>query len=249
MVTGWLDLETITFLVLCPLFVALEWLAPARPVKRWRQLPVDLLAFFILLPAGKLISIGLHAGVTAARLDEAASVLELLRRLSPVPKVALGIVLVDLSLYWMHRAFHSDYLWNAHKWHHSIEHLYWFSGFRASIVQLALNAIPQFLIPYTVFHATPLQIAVGFSIGLVFQFWIHANLAVSLGPLRHILVTPDFHRVHHSLDWEHRDKNFAGFFSIWDHLFGTFVDPKRTTTDFPIGLDRKEPPARMLAGL
>jgi sterol desaturase/sphingolipid hydroxylase (fatty acid hydroxylase superfamily) len=249
MVTGWLDLETITFLVLCPVFVALEWLWPARPIKRWRQLPIDLLAFFILLPAGKLISIGLHAGVAATRLDEAASALEFLRRLPPVPKVALGIVLVDLSLYWMHRAFHSDALWRIHQWHHSIEHLYWFSGFRASFMQLALNAIPQFVIPFTIFHATPLQIGVGFSIGLVFQFWIHANLAVSLGPLRHILVSPDFHRVHHSLDPEHRDKNFAGFFSIWDRLFGTFVDPTRTKSDFPIGLNQKEPATRMLAGL
>lgn len=249
MLHGWLDLETVTFLTLCPVFAVLEWLAPARPVRRWRQLPVDLIAFFVLLPAGKAIQIALTAGMNAAGLDRTASVLSALRGLSPIPKVLLGLVLVDLALYWMHRWLHSSVLWRAHKWHHSIEHLYWFSGFRASLVQLALNAVPQFVIPVVILHATPLQVGIGFSVGLFFQLWIHANLPISLGVLRHVFVSPAFHRVHHSTARAHRDKNFGGFFTVWDRMFGTFVDPLRTRADFAIGIDGDHSAARMLVGV
>ena len=49
----------------------------------------------------------------------------------------------------------------------------------------------------------------------------HANVRTNLGVLRWVLVTPQSHRVHHSLDPAHRDKNFGVTFSLWDHLFGT----------------------------
>jgi sterol desaturase/sphingolipid hydroxylase (fatty acid hydroxylase superfamily) len=44
-----------------------------------------------------------------------------------------------------------------------------------------------------------------------------------MGPLKYILVTPQSHRIHHSDRPEHRDKNFANLFSIWDFIFGTQV--------------------------
>jgi sterol desaturase/sphingolipid hydroxylase (fatty acid hydroxylase superfamily) len=47
-------------------------------------------------------------------------------------------------------------------------------------------------------------------------------LALLFGDLvRYVLVTPQFHRVHHSIEPRHRDRNFGLTFSIWDHLFGT----------------------------
>jgi 4-hydroxyproline epimerase len=49
----------------------------------------------------------------------------------------------------------------------------------------------------------------------------HANLRTDLGWLRHLLVTPQSHRRHHSPRPEHRDRNFGGTFSFWDRLFGT----------------------------
>ena len=56
---------------------------------------------------------------------------------------------------------------------------------------------------------------------LYFTAFTHANLRTNLGPLRWVLVTPQFHRVHHGYAPEHIDKNFATALSIWDRLFRT----------------------------
>jgi hypothetical protein len=49
----------------------------------------------------------------------------------------------------------------------------------------------------------------------------HGNLRTNLGVLRYLLVTPQSHRVHHSTELRHRDRNFGVLFSVWDQLFGT----------------------------
>jgi len=58
-----------------------------------------------------------------------------------------------------------------------------------------------------------------------FRMWyarfVHANIGTNLGPLKHILVTPQYHRVHHSIEPAHQDKNFAALLTVWDRIFGT----------------------------
>ena len=51
--------------------------------------------------------------------------------------------------------------------------------------------------------------------------WIHTNIRTNLGPLRYVLVSPQAHRVHHSIEPQHYDTNFGTVFSWWDYLFGT----------------------------
>lgn len=55
----------------------------------------------------------------------------------------------------------------------------------------------------------------------------HANVSVRLGPLRYLLVTPNFHHWHHSQDREALDRNYAGQFAFLDYLFGTAVKADR----------------------
>jgi sterol desaturase/sphingolipid hydroxylase (fatty acid hydroxylase superfamily) len=55
--------------------------------------------------------------------------------------------------------------------------------------------------------------------------FIHANIRVNLGPLSTVLCGPQLHRVHHSIEERHRDKNFAAFFPMWDVIFGTYCKP------------------------
>jgi hypothetical protein len=55
----------------------------------------------------------------------------------------------------------------------------------------------------------------------------HANVSVRLGPLRYVIVTPNFHHWHHSQDQEALDKNYAAHFAFLDHLFGTAVKSDR----------------------
>lgn len=55
---------------------------------------------------------------------------------------------------------------------------------------------------------------------------MHANLNVTLGPLKYIVATPVFHRWHHTAEGQVNTKNFGGIFSLWDVVFNTFYMPK-----------------------
>ena len=58
---------------------------------------------------------------------------------------------------------------------------------------------------------------------LIYQFWIHTKLIDKMGWFEYIFNTPSHHRVHHGVNEQYLDKNYAGIFIIWDKLFGTFV--------------------------
>jgi len=75
----------------------------------------------------------------------------------------------------------------------------------------------------------------------------HANLRTNYGPLKHILVTPQSHRIHHSREPEHVDKNFGLFLTIWDRLFGTL---HANYEEYPeTGIQEEFPLEDMVVGL
>jgi sterol desaturase/sphingolipid hydroxylase (fatty acid hydroxylase superfamily) len=72
---------------------------------------------------------------------------------------------------------------------------------------------------------------------------VHANVDWDWGPLRSMIVSPRFHRWHHTDEQNARDKNFAGLLPLWDILFGTYYMPRDrrphqfgTNTPVPPGL-------------
>jgi len=73
------------------------------------------------------------------------------------------------------------------------------------------------------------------------DMFIHSPIRPHYGPLRHILVDNRYHRVHHSIETRHFDKNFGIMFTIWDRLFGTASFPKRD--EWPaVGVESLAPP-------
>ena len=62
-------------------------------------------------------------------------------------------------------------------------------------------------------------------IGTVWSFFIHANVRCRLGPVEWLISTPAFHHWHHTND-EHRDRNFAAIFPLYDRVFGTAWLPR-----------------------
>ena len=75
------------------------------------------------------------------------------------------------------------------------------------------------------------------SIASVFN---HANIAVPPAAdrvLRWLVVTPDMHRIHHSVEMEESNRNFANIFAWWDYLFSTYRrEPLRGQTQMVVGL-------------
>ncbi|GAB5542706.1 MAG: sterol desaturase family protein [Sandaracinaceae bacterium] len=146
----------------------------------------------------------------------------------PFPLAVLLVILVaDLVQYWTHRAYHEvPFLWRFHAVHHSAPHMDWLAGSRQHILELILTRIlvlaPIFILGFSQRVIDAYVIIVGFQ--AVFN---HCNVDVRLGPLRYVLVTPNFHHWHHSRDTEAIDKNYAAHFAFLDHLFGTAVRADR----------------------
>ncbi len=133
------------------------------------------------------------------------------------------VLIADLVQYWTHRAYHEvPLLWRIHAVHHSVKSMDWLAGSRQHILELLITRTlvlaPIYVLGFSKEVIDAYIIIVGFQ--AVFN---HANVSVRLGPLRYIIVTPNFHHWHHSQDVEALDKNYAAHFAFLDYLFGTAV--------------------------
>lgn len=136
-------------------------------------------------------------------------------------KFILGILLVDF-LQWFHHWFRHKVplLWHFHTVHHSQRKMNMFTDFRYHIFEYLVTE-PISIIPFFILGFSPPRVIAFVIFTKVLTLFYHSNIKTNLGPLRYILVTPQYHRIHHSIEPEHQDKNFAVIFSFWDRLFGT----------------------------
>src|SRR5258707_7842788 len=246
------DYEIAAFFGLILVFELCERVWPARPVNRWLDLKLDLLSFAFALAVNRVSTYSIRNLMATTAPASWARPLNYLQSLPSLWKIVIALFIVDFVIYWIHRGQHTfDLLWRTHAWHHSIEQMYWFSGFRTSFLHSFIYNIPQVVIPVTFFKLSPAEAGIGYSVGLLIQFWEHTNLTVNVGVLRWLIITPDYHRIHHSAT-VHRGQNLGTTFSLWDRMFGTYVDPATMTESFPLGLGERVAPKkvpRMLVGL
>jgi sterol desaturase/sphingolipid hydroxylase (fatty acid hydroxylase superfamily) len=247
-----MDWEIVSFFLLVLVFEVWERLRPARPVDRLADLKIDVLSFALAVLMNRLSRRTVDTVVNMVSPGFVLAWLEHLRALPGGIKILLALLVVDFLIYWIHRAQHRfDVMWRTHRWHHSIEQMYWFAGFRTSFLHSFLYNVPQAVIPMQLFHLSPLEAGIGYSLGLFIQFWEHTNVRVDIGPLKWLFITPQYHRVHHSAT-RHQGMNLGTTFSIWDRMFGTYVDPDSLPESFPLGLgepvEKKKVP-RMLLGV
>jgi alkylglycerol monooxygenase len=144
----------------------------------------------------------------------------------PMNTVWAWVLLVfidDFAYYWFHRLSHeSRFLWNFHVVHHSSENYNlsvavrqsWFGGLAHWVFYIPMGLLG---FPYWAFI-----IVHGFN--LIYQYWIHTQFIGKLGWFEWIFNTPSQHRVHHAVNPQYLDRNYAGIFCIWDRMFGTFTE-------------------------
>ncbi len=246
------DWEVLSFFLLVAVFEVWERARPARPVNRLADLKLDVLSFALAVLMHRLSREAVDGLIGGASPGVVLGGLEAVRAWPAGVKIAIALVLVDGMIYWIHRAQHRfDLLWLTHRWHHSIEEMYWFAGFRTSFLHSFIYSIPQTIIPMQLFHLTPLEAGLGYSIGLFIQFWEHTNVRADIGWLKHVFITPQYHRVHHSATFRQR-MNLGTTFSFWDRMCGTYIDPDTLPDTDRLGLGgvvpAKEVP-RMLIGV
>jgi sterol desaturase/sphingolipid hydroxylase (fatty acid hydroxylase superfamily) len=141
-------------------------------------------------------------------------------------QLPLCILVADLAQYWTHRAYHEvPFLWRFHAVHHSVKTMDWLAGSRQHMLELIATRVcvlaPLYVLGFSEGVMNAYIIVVGFQ--AVFN---HANVHLPWGPLKYLVVTPNFHHWHHASDDEAIDRNYAAHYAFLDYLFGTAVKSK-----------------------
>ncbi len=203
------------------LFIAIEAYAVIRQNRSLFDRKDTVINIFI-----GFISVGfgvLFALVTSQAYIWAASVTPVQMPMNTWWAWVLLVFVDDFAYYWFHRISHESRLfWNFHVVHHSSNQYNlsvavrqsWFSGLTHWIFYMPLAFLGFPFWAFVFIHG----------LNLIYQFWIHTKFIGKLGWLELIFNTPSHHRVHHGVNEQYLDKNYAGIFIIWDRLFGTFIE-------------------------
>ena len=128
----------------------------------------------------------------------------------------------DFCYYWFHRFGHRMRIgWAGHVNHHSSEYYNLSTALRQSWTSPLFKDVFYLPLAFIGFH--PLMILTMQGVSLLYQFWIHTE-AINRMPrwFEAVMNTPSHHRVHHGANTEYVDRNYGGFFIVFDKWFGTF---------------------------
>lgn len=242
------------FLGLFCLLAVLETLLPRRPrrqsqARRWATNWAIIALDFVTL---RLLALALPLLAVGAAVDAQEQGWGLFNALSlPVwLEVALTILILDFIIWAQHLITHKvPVLWRLHRVHHADVDMDVTTAIRFHPLEIALSMLLKIGVVYLL---GPAALAV-----VLFEVLLngtamfnHANIRLPLWLdriVRMILVTPDMHRVHHSVARDQHDSNYGFALSIWDRLFGTYIDqPREGHDDMQVGLQwQDERPSRL----
>lgn len=157
-----------------------------------------------------------------------------------VPLIAGAVS--EFFYYWFHRAQHSfAWMWRFHSVHHSLREMSTFNSnhhFTEEILRTPFILVPMtFLIGVT---TGPTLLALTILIRMQGQFE-HSCTKINLGIFRYLVADNRFHRIHHSLEQRHWNRNFGSFMPLWDIVFRTATFPRKGEWP-PVGLDHVDEP-------
>jgi sterol desaturase/sphingolipid hydroxylase (fatty acid hydroxylase superfamily) len=232
----------ICFLGVLVLMALWERLTPRRPqsIKRLLRWPNNLgLAVLNTFVVRLLFPL---AGVGMALLAQAKG--WGLFNIVPAPAwfaIPAGLLLLDLTIYGQHVAFHAvPLLWRLHRMHHADLEFDVTTGLRFHPGEIVVSMLVK-LLAIVVLGALPI-VVLAFEVVLnATSIFNHGN--VRFPPrldrvLRLLVVTPDMHRVHHSIDRRETDSNFGFNVPWWDRLFGTYrAQPALGHDRMTLGID------------
>jgi len=170
----------------------------------------------------------------------------------PLPffvKVLFGVLAFDLFIYGQHVMFHSiPLLWRLHMMHHADLDVDVTTGLRFHPVEIILSMAIKLAVILLI--GPPVLAVILFEILLnATSMFNHGNIRMEAGLdrlLRLFIVTPDMHRVHHSVVILETNSNFGFSLPWWDRLFGTYrAQPAAGHEDMALGLSQFRDPARL----
>lgn len=170
----------------------------------------------------------------------------------PVPHllaILLSVLALDLAIFLQHLMFHAvPLLWRLHRMHHADLDFDVTTGARFHPIEIILSVLIKFAV---ILALGPPVVAV-----LIFEILLNASSMFNHGNvrvpaafdrvLRWAVVTPDMHRVHHSIEPRETNSNFGFSLSWWDHLFGTYrAEPQAGHEAMTIGIAQFRSPREL----
>ena len=161
--------------------------------------------------------------------------------------VPLSVVALDLAIYGQHVVFHKvPALWRLHRMHHSDVDIDATTGIRFHPLEIALSMV--FKMAVIVGLGAPALAVLIFEVLLnATSMFNHGNVRIPKAIdrlLRAAIVTPDMHRVHHSVHRDETDSNYGFNLSVWDRLFRTYrAQPRDGHESMTIGLSEFREPS------
>ena len=141
--------------------------------------------------------------------------------------IAVSLVTLDFTSYAQHWLLHRiPLLWRIHLTHHTDPDVDFTTGLRFHPLEAGYTTGFRMAV-IAALGLPPLGVLVAELISLTVSFWEHANIRIPATldrTLRLLIVTPDVHRTHHSMDGGDTQTNFGNVSTCWDRLFGTYRD-------------------------
>lgn len=152
----------------------------------------------------------------------------------------ISLVLLDLAIYGQHRASHQwKWLWRLHKVHHTDLDFDVTTAIRFHPIEIFISMAYK-VICILIIGVNPIAVLMFEIILSSCALFNHSNIRIPLEidkVIRLLLVTPDMHRVHHSVIQTETDSNYGFSISIWDRLFRSYIaQPQQGHIDMKIGL-------------
>ena len=155
--------------------------------------------------------------------------------------VVFSVILLDLFIYLQHVMFHVvPIFWRLHRMHHTDLNIDVTTGMRFHPIEIILSMVVKLLVVISL--GIPPVAVIFFEVLLnVMAMFNHGNIYIpdkTDRTLRWLIVTPDMHRIHHSVDPKETNSNYGFNLSVWDRLFGTYrKQPKKGQIDMDIGIE------------
>lgn len=234
------DLRLGSFLGLLMLFGLLEAMAPRRErmLTRFYRWGHNLALVALNTAVLRFTLPVLAVGMAAIAQEENIGLFNWLA-LPGLFELIAAIVLMDLAIYGQHVAIHKiPFLWRLHRVHHTDLDFDVTTGLRFHPLEIIFSMLVKFGIVFAV-GASPVAVLIFEVLLNAGSLFNHSNLRLPTAldaVLRKVIVTPDFHRVHHSTIRHEQDSNYGFFLPWWDYIFRTYnAQPERGHEDMDVG--------------
>lgn len=163
--------------------------------------------------------------------------------------IAISVIFLDSVIYFQHVLFHGvPALWRLHRVHHTDLDYDVTTGARFHPIEIILSMLIKLAVVIAI-GAPPVAVLLFEIILNGTAMFNHSNVRLPIAidqVLRGIIVTPDMHRVHHSVEDHEANSNFGFALSVWDHAFGTYLaQPEKGHLDMEIGIHGFRDPAKL----